>query len=234
MARCNYFIALLPLCLILAGCSNKPTAIAALTDAQSDSQLGLRLIETHQIAAARAKLTQGIIASSKASSPWYTLGYLEEVVGNNTAANADFRKAIALSPQSGPAHNNYGTFLCHRGKFNAALTQFAIAVKEPKYYDLSAAYENAGLCSLENGKQDTAKSYFLAAVGAAPYMPHSLFELAFIFYNEKNFGQSQYYLDQYLSMIQTPGAKSKQLRAYLKMKKHPALLQFLPEPIIES
>ncbi len=222
-------------CISLVGCnSTKPTSIMALTDANSDANAAFQLIQVSNLKAARSKIDQGIAADPTAPAPWYVLGYLEEVSGDEAKADTAFRKAIALAPESGPAHNNYGSFLCHQGRITAALKEFDLAVQKPRYYDLESAYENAGVCALEDGKIDQAKHYFLAAIDQNPYNERSLFELTLLSYDEKNYAKSRDYLNDYFQVIkqtqQPVNPLAQKIDAYLKASTHPELMKFLPLP----
>ena len=50
--------------------------------------------------------------------------------------------------KQGDVYNNYGTFLCANGEFNAAYKQFSSALNSPNYYHQADTYENIALCAL--------------------------------------------------------------------------------------
>lgn len=214
----------------LVGCSNKPTPMMSLSDAQNDAQAAFQYTLMGNVKAARYQIAQGIQADPNAVAPVYTLAYLEEATGHYKLAEKDFKKAIALKPNSGPAHNNYGTFLCHQNRVKEAVAQFNLAVSAPQYYDTDTAYENAGLCLMKDGSLAQAKQYFQSAVNVNPNLKHSLFELALINYMEKQYGDSSQYLKQYLQATDTPDPFALKLQASLRSHHPLALTSILPAP----
>ena len=220
--------------LALTGCSDKPTAIMAKVNAQSDAEAAFEYLQVDNVKAARYKLYQGIKADPTAAAPRYTLAYLEEATGHMAQAEKDYLKAISFNPKAGPPHNNYGTFLCHENRVNDALKQFELAIKSQNYYDTATAYENAGLCAMKTGKQKLAKNYFIEAVNTNPYLKHSLFELALISYYEKEYDNAKQYLTQYLTISKSPDPFAQTLKRYLKSKPHPMIKSVLPIPTNET
>jgi type IV pilus assembly protein PilF len=231
MARYKYIILSLGIATLLTGCSNRPSGIMALTDAQMDAQAAVELINIDHVNSARSKANQAIAMDSNAPSPWYVLGYINEATGDIPAAEKDFKHAIRVKRDSGTAHNNYGTFLCHQNRIDDAINQFNIAAQEPHFYNADTTYENAGLCLQRAGKLAQAREYFIKAVDLNPYLSHSLFELAVINYQLHDYDDARIYLKEYLSTVQKPGPISKTLQAYLKKKHHPPFTQHLPAPM---
>ncbi len=221
------------LSVIITACSNIPKRkpIMALVQAESDVQAAFTYIDTGNVQAAKIKINEAIEADPKTPYVWDALAYLEEATGLPELAETHYLKAIKVSPKSGPAHNNYGTFLCHRERFDEAIQQFTLAVAEPNYYNPDSAYENAGICALKAGKVDEAKNYFLLAIRTNPHMPHSLFEMALISYQEKDYDHAQFFLNQYKQLVTKTGPLYAKLQAYLNTPNHPDIPAFLPEPL---
>lgn len=203
----------------------------ALTDAQMDSQAAIELLNIDHVDAARNKANQAIAMDSNASSPWYVLAYINEATGYIDEAEKDYKKAIRLNRDSGTAHNNYGTFLCHQNRIPEAIKQFDLAVQDPHFYNADTTYENAGLCLQKAGELAQAREYFNKAVNINPYLSHSLFELAVINYQLHDYNDSKIYLKEYKATVEKPGPLSKKLQAYLNKKDHPPITQELPAPM---
>lgn len=236
MVRLNKLSLIVITALALSGCSDAPkqTSIMRLTDAQVDTQAAFGYIQADDPTTARIRLAQAIKIDSKAPSPWYVLGYLDEATGQTDRAEADFKHAIRLNPNSGQAHNNYGTFLCHENRIKEAIREFSIAANEPQYYNADTADENAGLCLQRIGKLKQARNFFIEATNRNPYLRHSLFELALINYQLHDYDQSNTYLQQYKSLTPKLGPGSRKLQAYLKRKHHPLITGNLPAPMEHS
>lgn len=146
--------------------------------ANANIQLGMNYIQDGNVETAKQKLLLALELAPTYPPAWYTMGYYLEVTGNTQKANKYYLEAIRLAPKSGDSQNNYGTFLCHNGKFKESIPYFLAATQDPTYIEISAAYENAGICALKIPDVAQAKSYFTKAVTNDPHRELSLFELA--------------------------------------------------------
>ena len=169
--------------LLLSACQTLPNNLNADTTKKNKSalintQLGISYLQRQQIQLAKQKLLLALAQAPTLPEPWYAMAFYQEVTGDNVKANEYYLKALALAPQNGEAHNNYGTYLCRRGKYGAAIEQFTVAVQDQNYLDTASAYENAGLCALKLPDRNLAVSYFRKALGQDPNMPTSTMELA--------------------------------------------------------
>jgi type IV pilus assembly protein PilF len=72
-----------------------------------------------------------------------------------------------------------------------------LAVDNKMYKTPASAYENAGLCALDNADTEKASSYFNEALKINANMPRSLFEMAKLNYNKKSFSKAQQYLKRF-------------------------------------
>lgn len=95
---------------------------------------------------------------------WGAKGYLEEQSGNISLAATAYRRAIALHPNSGENHNNYGVFLCRHHRPKEGLKEILTAIHQPSYIYLSSAYENAALCAKKIPDYSAALTYHQAAL----------------------------------------------------------------------
>jgi type IV pilus assembly protein PilF len=106
------------------------------------------------------------------------MAYYLEKTGNTKAAEQYYRKAIAVEPHSGSAMNNYGTFLCRTGQYQAAIAAFLSAAREKEYLYVAGAYENAGTCALMMHNNALALQFFHQAINNNPNMPFALLSMA--------------------------------------------------------
>lgn len=137
----------------------------------------------------------------------------------NEKADADFRKALELSPKDPEVNNNYGWYLCDIGKARESIVYFLNALKNPLYETPEFAYANAGTCALKAGDLDGAQGYLLKALqmardgGLAPR-----FQLAQLFYKKGNFEEAKAYLKDALRMMEQPTAEALWLGLRLERK----------------
>src|SRR5947207_10698213 len=90
------------------------------------------------------------------------------MMGDKKLANHYYLKSVELAPSRGDIQNNYGTYLCRSGHYQAAIAHFEQAVHDVNYLDMASAYENAGLCALKIPNKVLAKKYFKLAVTMDP------------------------------------------------------------------
>lgn len=187
--------------------ADKEAAEKKVKAAKINTHLGLAYLERHDIQRAKQKLLLALDQAPTIPEAWYSMGYLLESTGNKEKANQYYLKAIHLSPDRGDVLNNYGTFLCRSGDYQGAIRQFLKAVQDPKYLELAAAYENAGLCAQKIPDSTAAMQYFKQALAEDVNRPTSLIELAELNYQQGNYASARHELDQYLQLV-APNAKS--------------------------
>jgi type IV pilus assembly protein PilF len=91
------------------------------------------------------------------------LAYYLEKTGELEEAEKHYLLAIRFSKHPGSAKNNYGTFLCRRGKYPEAISYFLAASQDFYYLNTANAYENAALCALKIPDNKQAQVYFIRA-----------------------------------------------------------------------
>lgn len=157
--------AIILLCALLSACSTQYLKTENPSAAEINAQLALAYLEKKDSVQGKAKLL--LAQKQNASSPmvWYVSGYFFERTGDMTAADRAYLQAIALAPHLGAVQNNYGVFLCRRGKYREAISHFLLSIKDPDYLNVAEAYKNAGYCALKIPDRVLADEYFrLAAV----------------------------------------------------------------------
>lgn len=111
----------------------------------------------------------------------YMLGLVYMELKDDAQAEAHFRRALDLDGSNSEARNNYGWFLCQRGKVGESIREFMAALKNPLYDTPDKPYVNAGLCTLKLKDDQGAEEYFLKALKLRPNQPQALLALADIY-----------------------------------------------------
>jgi type IV pilus assembly protein PilF len=158
--------------LVLTGCAsvqaNKEERQQELTTkiqtAKINAQLGIAYLEQRMMERAKRKLLLALRQAPQIPEPWYSMGYFLESTGSKQEARQYYIKAIAIAPNRGDTHNNYGTYLCRQKQYQAAIKQFMVALTDHNYLTPAAAYENAGLCAMKIPNQKKALYYFQQAL----------------------------------------------------------------------
>lgn len=136
--------------------------------AQVHTDLGANYFLRGQYAVALQELTEALKADANYAPAFNMLGLVHGELREDQRAEESFRRAIARAPQFSEAHNNFGLFLCQRGRLKEAREQFEKALANPLYVSPEKALGNAGACSLEQGDLDAAERYYQGAVRRAP------------------------------------------------------------------
>jgi len=170
-------------------------------------QLGLGYLQQGDVRRAKRKLLLALQQDPKSSLVNDGMAYYLERTQDYAQAEHYYRLAIEHAPGDGAALNNYGTYLCRRGKFHAAELQFQAAVRDPNYVRSADAYENAGLCALELPNLAKARFYFNNALAHEPGRATSLVELTKIAWHDKQYKDAKRYIAQF-NKIHKPTAQS--------------------------
>lgn len=173
--------------------------------ASYNTQLGLAYLEQGNISRAKKKLLLALSQAPNSAEVNGSMAYYLETTGDIKKADAYYKKANKLAPNSGPQLNNYGAYLCRQGMYHEAVNRFERAVNDPNYINTAGAYENAGLCAMAIPDIKMAKKYFDKAIRQDPTRRQSLQQLVGISQQLKDYRQALAYAD----MLD----KSKQLSA---------------------
>jgi len=186
--------------------------------AKINDRLGVVYLERHDMQRAKQKFLLALDQAPHIPETWYSMAYYLESTGNKGQAKKYYLKALTLAPDRGDVLNNYGTYLCRSGDYHGAVTYFLKATQDPKYLDLAAAYENAGLCSLKAPKANNAKMYFDKAIAEDPNRVTAWIELAELNYKQHNYALARRQLHRFLQL------SSPTVQTYLLEKKIDAKL----------
>ena len=110
------------------------------------------------------------------------LGLVYSELHDDPQAERHFLRATELSPQDPEVRNNYGWFLCQRGRETQAIGQFELAVRNPFYRTPDMALVNAGRCALRIGDRKNAEAYLQRALAISPSNSSANFVLAELAY----------------------------------------------------
>lgn len=146
--------------------------------ARIHTELAAQYFLRGQHAVALQGLDEALKADANYAPAHNMLGLVYGDLREDAKADASFKRAIALQRNYSEAHNNYGWFLCQRGRYDASLAQFELALANPLYASPERALTNAGLCSLQKGDYKAAEDYLQRALRRMPNQPVALLALA--------------------------------------------------------
>ena len=150
--------------------------------ARAHTDLGAQYYGAGQLGVALEEFTIAVGSERRYVPAHYMLGLVYMDLKEDAQAEAAFRRALELDNDNSEAHNNYGWFLCQRGRIEDSIKQFMAALKNPLYETPDKPYVNAGICSLKRQDDGNAENFFLRALKLNPTQPQALLALADLYF----------------------------------------------------
>ena len=146
--------------------------------ARAHTELGAAYLQQSKYEIALDEFMQAIEIAPNYALAYNGLGLVRSALGQTVEAEAAFKKSIELQPGSSESHNNYGSFLCGRGRYDESITHFLEAVKNPLYSTPNLAYANAGICAARKNDTKNAEIYLSKALQIDPLTHSAAYQLA--------------------------------------------------------
>ncbi|MCZ6560776.1 MAG: type IV pilus biogenesis/stability protein PilW [Gammaproteobacteria bacterium] len=166
-------------------------------------QLGISYMQMGQMQLALEKMQRSLTQDPDRADAHMALAVLYTRLGELEKARSEYRRSLHLDPDNSLTLNNYGAFLCKQGDYDDAIKNFDKAVKNPLYQTPAAAYSNAGLCSLDQGRDKQAERYFRLSLQANPRFTTSLLQMADLSFTDKIYLQARAFMDRYMASVAT-------------------------------
>ena len=142
----------------LAGCathsassSGQQVTTRAQASAKVHTELAASYYERAQLGVALEELGKALRAEPNYAPAYNVRGLVNMALHEDRQAEEDFQRSLQLDNSDAGTHNNYGWFLCQRGKERDSIKQFMEALKNPLYATPEKSYVNAGVCSKKSG-----------------------------------------------------------------------------------
>jgi type IV pilus assembly protein PilF len=213
---------------LLAGCAGQPAgqdSKAVNTQADSDSLQRARAFTNlagayytrAQYKVALDELRKAITADSGYGPAYDVYGLIYMDLEEDKLAEENFRRAIELDRNDSEARNNYGWFLCTRGRYQEGLEQFSAALSNPLYTRPEQAMTNAGLCAEKSGDLMLAEANLVKSLKLQPDNPNTILKLAALNFRQDRLPDAQRLLEHYAELA-PPTAESLWLGVRLQRK----------------
>ncbi|MDX1695944.1 MAG: type IV pilus biogenesis/stability protein PilW [Ketobacteraceae bacterium] len=118
-----------------------------------------------------------------------------------------YEAALEEDPGFSVARNNYAAYLYEQGRYQDAIRQLEVAVKDFQYGRRFQSYENLGLCYLELGNKEAAEKAFKRALELNPRLPRSLINMADLSFQQGDYQAAATYLMQLDRLGVKPSAR---------------------------
>jgi type IV pilus assembly protein PilF len=165
--------------------------------AQTHTQLATAYIKRGHLKEAQAALQKALQFDAKYIPAHTMLAILDWHIDRLDEADAEFRAAVALDPSNGDTNNNYGKFLCARGKTKQAMGYFKRALADPFYKTPALAETNAGECLLKSGDLTGAERYLREALKIDANFDPALLAMAQLDYRKGKAFDARGYLQRF-------------------------------------
>ena len=223
-------LVLLVVTTVLAGCAapdqpkqqNVPARTAGTTEsvaierAKIHTELGVSYYQNGQLGVALEELHTAVNADRSYAPAYDALALVYMELKEDAQAEANFRQSLKMNPNSSETRNNYGLFLCQRGREKEGLRQLLDALKNPLYQTPDVAYKNAGVCARKLGDNKAAEGYFQRAVKLNPNQAQAWFGLAEVAYARDDWPAAKEYLGRYAALVENPGPEGLWLGARIE------------------
>ena len=172
------------LLLLLAGCAGGSHTVTqqnqerAQNSAKVHTELAGLYFERAQMGIALSEIDLALQAARNYAPAYNVRGLIHMSLHEDKEAEEDFQQSLRLDKADSEAHNNYGWFLCQRGREQQSIAHFVAAVKNPLYTTPERAYLNAGLCFQKAGNYKDAEDFLQRALRVQPDLMQALQALA--------------------------------------------------------
>ena len=195
--------AVMLLLLLVAGCTSSGGKGADSQQPTVDTKASAR-IHTELAAVYYGQLQYGLaldelkyaLSMDSSYAPAYGVrGLVYMSLLEDKKAEEDFERSLDLDGSDSGTRNNYGWFLCQRGREKESMAQFMEAIKNPLYATPEKAYLNAGICAKKFGKISEAEIYLRKAITLQPRMTEALLGMAELSFSKADYaGAKSYFL----------------------------------------
>lgn len=214
---------------LLAGCAAQPVdggsgnVGASVADSQNRERaraftdLAGAYFTRSQYKVALDELRKAITADNQYGPAYNIYGMIYMDLAEDKLAEDNFRRAIELNRNDSNSRNNYGWFLCTRGRYDEGLAQFSAAIRNPLYAQPELAMANAGLCAEKKGDVAQAEANLGKALKLQPDNANTVLKLAGLYFRQGRLAEAQRQLGRH-DELAAPTAESLWLGVRLERK----------------
>jgi type IV pilus assembly protein PilF len=163
-----------------------------------NTQLAIAYMRQGNLAAAKEKIDRALDQDAQNAKVRTTAGLIYAQLGDDKKADGYFSAAMRLSPDDPDVLNNYGVYLCRKGRAKEGERLFVKAARNPLYRTPEVAYNNAGVCLKSAGMPAEAQQHFERALALKPKFADALLQLADLNFEQGKMTEAQALVQRYL------------------------------------
>lgn len=150
--------------------------------AKAHTDLGMMYLGEGQLKVALDEARKAIEADSSYPLGYNLLGLVQMYLDDNQAAEENLGRALRMAPGDPEINNNYGWFLCQRGREKQSIEYFVTASRNTLYAMPTKPLTNAALCSISAGDDKAGEEFLGRALRADPQNADAHFLLADLYF----------------------------------------------------
>lgn len=200
-----------------SGAASAPVETESGARARAFTELAAAYFSRGQYKIALDELRKAITADNRFGPAYNVYGLIYMDLAEDKLADENFRRALELDRTDSITHNNYGWFLCTRGRYDEGLEQFAAAIRNPLYAQPEQAMANAGQCAERKGDLALAESNLQKSLKLQPNNPDTLLKLASLRFRQGQVLEAQRLIGRHAELA-APTAESLWLAVRVERK----------------
>lgn len=162
--------------------------------ARIHTELAAGYFELGNLGVALEEITIALQADSSYATAHNIAGLVYATLKDERRAEESFKRALQLNSADPDSNNNYGMYLCQRGREAEGIKFLLAAVQNPLYLNPERSLVNAGVCARRRSDNAAAQDFFQRALSVRPNQPQALYQLAELSFLSNNFAAAQGYL----------------------------------------
>ncbi len=200
------------LVLSLAGCVTTTTSSTPQSQASPrlaaryNTRLAVIYMQEGRMDLAQHKLAQALREAPEMPMVHNALALYYEQTGRSDLADRQYRMSLNRDANNPDTQNNYGAFLCRRGKYRESIRYFLKASNNLNYSTPDKALANAGLCALKIPDKALAKKYFMRSLAINRDQGQALWHLGLLGFEMGKYSAANRYLSRLIGITQRPPA----------------------------
>jgi type IV pilus assembly protein PilF len=186
--------------------------------ARAHAELGSSYYAVGNYGVALGEFQEALKADPKFVPALNALGLVYMELKDDDKARSSFERALRIDPNDSDTNNNFGLFLCNRGRERDAERYFLAAIRNPLYTTPEDSYVNAGLCARRAGDDAKAQDYFERAIQLRPSDLRALSALSQLHFQRSEFARAKTYFSRYVQRAPSLDARTLWLGARLETR----------------
>lgn len=157
-------------------------------------ELATGYFELGQTSVALDELKQSIAIDPSYSEAHHLKGLVYMRMNEPKLAEISFKRALEMSPNDANLMQNMGWLLCQQSRFDESERYFLQALAVSKYDQRAKTFRTLGLCRIHSGRLSEGRDSLLASYEMDSSNPVTVFNLASVFFQQKNFALAKQYI----------------------------------------